>query len=349
MKIAFILDHNLMHYRVPLFHFLSLKGYDITVIHSGKEIVGTTFKQIIVKERKIGPFYLKSLPSLMKFDVVIQMQNIRYINTWLLALNISRRNGLVDWTIGSSSKNGLNKSITILDRCRNFLSSFSDSIILYTDFSKFKYSINNQKKIFIANNTIYNEASENLSSFNKDGFLFIGSLNKRKGIDILMESFHQYITEIEDPAIKFLYIIGKGEMSEFVKNYVLENGLGKNVKILGEINDPLVKKEYFRNSIINISPNQAGLSVLESFSFGVPFITNINAISGGEHLNIKEGYNGYLLVDKGDLINRMKFINNNIEEVKMMGNNAYDYYSKKRNFSQMVGAFDQAIELAVNK
>lgn len=349
MKIAFILDHKLMHYRVPLFDFLSMRGFDIAVIHSGPEIRNTSFQQIIVSEYKIGPFFFKKLPSLRIYDVVVQMQNIRYINTWLLSLNITRRRGLVDWTIGSSSKNGLKKGISTLDRCRNFLSNFSDSIILYSDFSKFKYSLKNQNKIFIANNTIYNKASENLSSFDKDGFLFIGSLNRRKGIEKLMESFNEYIASVKDPTIKFLYIIGKGEMSEFIKNYVNENNLSENVKILGEINDPEMKKEYFRKSIFNISPNQAGLSVLESFSFGVPFITHINAISGGEHLNIQDGYTGYLLENKGDLLERMKFTNDNIEEIKIMGSNAYDYYLEKREFKLMVQTFVEAIELAAKK
>lgn len=347
MKIVFILDHNLMHYRVPLFDFLQSKGYDILVIHSGNEIKNTTFKQLIVNESKFGPFFLKKLPKLKDFDVVIQMQNIRYINTWLLSFNLIRRRRLIDWTIGTSTSKGLSEKINFLDKCRDILSNFSNAVILYSDFAKFKYSSKNQKKIFIANNTIYNPCTENLSYLNKDGFLFIGSLNKRKGIDILLESFKNYIFSSQEPIIKYLYIIGKGEMLTMVKEYIALNKLENHIIILGEVNDPEIKRTYFGKSIINISPNQAGLSVLESFSFGVPFMTKEDAISGGEHLNIKNGYNGFLLSSDENLSDRMKYINNNIEEVKQMGQNAYKYYVEERDFKFMVNAFSQAIEFAV--
>lgn len=349
IKIAFILDHNLMHYRVPLFDFLQLKGYEILVIHSGNEIENTSFKQLIVKESQLGPIFFKKLPTLKHFDVVIQMQNIRYINTWLLSFNLIRRRFLIDWTIGTSTSKGLRNNISFLDKCRNFLSNFSDATILYSDFAKFKYSLKNQQKTFIANNTVYNPSSENLSSLDKDGFLFIGSLNKRKGVDILLESFNTYINTVPDPVIKYLYIIGKGEMLNMVREYAKVNNLEDHIIILGEVNDPIIKKDYFGKSIINISPNQAGLSVLESFSFGVPFITKGNAISGGEHLNVKNGYNGFLLQNDEELLERMKFTNKNIEEVKKMGHNAYKYYIDERDFKIMVNTFSQAIEFALGK
>lgn len=347
MKIAFILDHNLMHYRTPLFEFLQLKGYDILVIHSGSEIENMAFKQLIVTECKFGPFLLKKLPTLKHFDVVIQMQNIRFINTWLLSFNLIRRRCLIDWTIGTSTSKGLSKDISFLDKCRNFLSNYSKAVILYSDFAKSKYSLKNQQKIFIANNTLYNPSTENLSFLDKDGFLFIGSLNKRKGIDVLLESFKNYLYTTKDPVIKYLYIIGKGEMLKMVQEYIELSKLEKHIVLLGEVSDSEIKRTYFGKSIINISPNQAGLSVLESFSFGVPFMTKENAISGGEHLNIKNDYNGYLLKNDENLEDRMKYINNNIDEVKQMGQNAYKYYVEERDFKLMVNVFSQAIEFAV--
>lgn len=348
-RVVFILDHNLMHYRMPLFDFLQRRGYEILVIHSGNEIKNSCFKQLIVKEYKFGPLFFKKLPILKHFDVVIQMQNIRYINTWLLSFNLIKTKNLIDWTIGTSTSKGLSKKIGLLDKCRNFLSNFSNATILYSDFARFKFSVKNQQKIFIANNTVYNPSAENLSCEDKDGFLFIGSLNRRKGIDLLLESFKTYISTIKDPTIKYLYIIGKGEMLNMVREYAKLNNLEDHIIILGEVNDPIIKKAYFRKSIINISPNQAGLSVLESFSFGVPFITKENAISGGEHLNIKNGYNGFLLRNDEDLLQMMKFTNKKIEEVKNMGHNAYEYYVKERDFKLMVNTFSQAIEFALGK
>src|SRR5690606_2864911 len=120
-----------------------------TVIHSGDYIQNDSFLQIIVKEFKIGPFYYKNLPNLMSYDVVINMQNIRFIHTWLFVFKFININRLVDWTIGTSTKNGLNRKITILDKMRDFLSKYSQAIILYTNYARFKYSKSNQNKIFI--------------------------------------------------------------------------------------------------------------------------------------------------------------------------------------------------------
>src|SRR5690606_2218722 len=130
----------------------------------------------------------KNLPNLMSYDVVINMQNIRFIHTWLFVFKFININRLVDWTIGTSTKNGLNRKITILDKMRDFLSKYSQAIILYTNYARFKYSKSNQNKIFIANNTVLNEYHEDLSSEPKNGFIFIGTLNKRKGIEILLEA-----------------------------------------------------------------------------------------------------------------------------------------------------------------
>ncbi|WP_426790107.1 glycosyltransferase [Sphingobacterium sp. WOUb80] len=348
-RIAFILDHNLMHYRVPLFQFLMSRGYDVTVIHAGKEIMGTSFKQIIVSEKKIGPFYFKSLPRLRQFDVIVQMQNIRYINTWFLVFNFTRSYKLIDWTIGTSTSKGLNKSISFLDKCRNFLSNYSSAIILYTDFAINKYSITNQQKIFIANNTVYNPCPENLSGSFKDGFLFIGSLNKRKGIDVLLKAFKSYLTQTVNARIKYLYIIGKGEVVKDINDYIDSNFLRNNVILLGEINDFEMKKKYFAKSIINISPNQAGLSVLESFSFGLPYMTRENAISGGEHLNVVNDYNGFTFTEDEEIIRLMIKCNNEPGVMKQLGDNAFDYYSKERSFDSMVETFDNALLYALGK
>jgi glycosyltransferase involved in cell wall biosynthesis len=55
--------------------------------------------------------------------------------------------------------------------------------------------------------------------------------------------------------------------------------------------------EFYRNAFVSVSFGQAGLSVLQSLGYGVPFITKKNAISGGEITNIIDKYNGFLCED----------------------------------------------------
>ena len=55
---------------------------------------------------------------------------------------------------------------------------------------------------------------------------------------------------------------------------------------------------FYKFAYCSISYGQAGLSVLQAFAFGVPFLTTENAISGGEKHNIENGKNGFLVKGK---------------------------------------------------
>src|SRR5699024_9951087 len=139
---------------------------------------------------------------------------------------------------------------------------------------------------FIANNTIHNFQSFDSSSSHKDSFLFIGSINERKGLETLIRAFKQYLKN-NTSEIRYLNIVGGGN-KKYLKELtsIIENEeLSQNINFIGPLYDSSEKKELFSIAVACISPKQAGLSVLESFSYGVPFICFSDAISGGEHLN----------------------------------------------------------------
>ena len=89
---------------------------------------------------------------------------------------------------------------------------------------------------------------------------------------------------------------------------------------------------------------QAGLSVIMSFGFGVPFLTLKNSITGGERLNIENNKNGILFED----IKHLKYILNNIEnkeeELIDMGKQAKKYYQNNLNINLMFKGFENAID-----
>lgn len=347
MKIAFVLDHVLMHYRLPFFNKLEERGYNITIFHSGELInrQDCKFQQIkVVKKNIFKIFDYREVGSLNNYDVVICMQNIRLLNLWFLTFNFFRKNKLIHWGIGTSSSKGLKSQSKFIKMVRNLFISRADAVVYYSSYPLKSLNKRFHKKSFVALNTIYNENSTDLSSYEKDSFLFIGSLNRRKGLMTLLKYFKLYLEQHNPKFINKLIIIGEGEEYEPIKSYISENALMNNVEVVGRLVDFSQKLVYFERAVASISLNQAGLAVLESFSFGVPFVSLKDAISGGEHLNIENCKNGFLLEYEKDLPSILSWFNDNKQKASELGNNAFDYYANYANMELMVDSFDKAIK-----
>ena len=77
----------------------------------------------------------------------------------------------------------------------------------------------------------------------------------------------------------------------------------------------------------------------------VPFITKNNAITGGEKINIQDGFNGYLCDDDVESLEEyIIVICNDINKARVLGKNTYYYYSKYCTDVNMVECFKYAIE-----
>ena len=344
MNICFILDHGLKEYRRPFFEKLAERGFNILIVHPDIQLTGfsSRIRQISISSKKKFGFELRESFDLKNIHVVIHMQNIRLFSLWKLSLSPFKKYKIIHWGIGTSSSKGLNSEGRFIRFLRNTISRFSNAQILYSDFALAKYPRNVQKKTFIANNTVESVYSEDFSGLEKDSFLFIGALNKRKGLDELIEAFNSYI-QSDTRKIKKLNIIGDGPERYNLLFKVKELGLLPYVTFSGNIQDEKLKLPYYKKAIASISPKQAGLSVLECFSYGIPFITFIDTISGGEHLNIQNGINGFLVNDKFELVEKMIELDNQNDLAKSLGHNAYKHYKDNRNMPSMVDTFCKAI------
>src|SRR5690606_5517370 len=134
----------------------------------------------------------------------------------------------------------------------------------------------------------------------KDKILFIGSLYRQKKIFELLESYKEAVKQFEKKPIG-LHIVGNGSEFDKVKSWISDTNLGEHIILHGAIFDEKKLCELFSSAFACISPGQAGLSVLKSFGYGVPFITHIDAITGGERLNIQNMVNGILFDNYSEL------------------------------------------------
>jgi glycosyltransferase involved in cell wall biosynthesis len=357
LHICFVLDYELPFYRIPFFSDMVKKGYKVTVYYpksTSKDDTDKTFsahtengfEKVPHKYRTFFGLYYLGVKNLNKFDIVIFMQNLRVIDLWLMSLNPFKSYKLIHWGIGTSSAKGLSLDKGIMARIRNVLSRFASAIVLYSEAPKELFPPSLQKRIFISHNTIKNVRSEDFSGENKDIFLFIGTLKKRKGVGLLLKAFNDYLKKSENSPIKKLVVIGDGETYDDLIHLSRHLNLNGAVTFTGRINNTEEKREYFRRAAVTISPRQAGLSVLESFSYGVPFITFQNSVTGGELFNIKNGENGFLINSKKELVEKMCLIQQDANLRKKLGENAFNHYQDHRTMNKMVDIFTEAIEFS---
>jgi glycosyltransferase involved in cell wall biosynthesis len=122
----------------------------------------------------------------------------------------------------------------------------------------------------------------NYKSNKKFKILFIGYLNKNKGIITLINSFESIINDGYNDI--FLIIAGKGELEEYIKD---KSKQIKNIVYLGFVNEN-VKLNLFKKCDLFVYPSedikflkiferwkeQAGASVIEAMRAGIPVIAS---------------------------------------------------------------------------
>lgn len=340
--VCFFYD-NLLHYRLPLFDALGNK-YNFIVIHSGKPMNADgkySFQEVVVNKYTLGPLIIRFgvIPHLLsrKYDTLLFNFDTRWIIELIWLIVGIKRNKSVLWgawftgsKISDITRLYLTKKYKSLYYCNHTRLEFVDKGVDY-------------EKTFVANNTV--EIKDRIQSYKytKESLLVIGTLNQRKKNEIVINAFSKIINEI--PNFINLIFIGKGPEMEGLKNLVNELNITSRVLFIGEILDQKELKEYYKKAFVSISYGQAGLSVLQSFGYGVPYLTSKHAITGGEINNIVNQYNGVLIKDSElELEKTLKHICNDEKHAQTLGENAYHYYSNYCTMENMVQGFVDAIE-----
>lgn len=353
LKVLFITG-QLKHYRIPILNrIVEMSKFDLTVAHGGKKIsLGPDlFKETILNEKKIGPFTIHKrglYDYCNDFDVVVCMLYLQKLSFMQLLLQRSRSFKLIYWGIGvKASQNSKFDSPTFLNNIRYIIAKKCDAMIFYTDYARDKYILNGVKaeKLFVMNNTV--EVKHLISeTFQKQTILFVGTLNKSKKIFYLLEAYKKAFSKCDK--MPNLDIVGEGLDFANVKLWVKNNKISNKVKIHGAIYNPKELEKLYKKALVSISPGQAGLSVLSSFGYGVPFITHKDAITGGERLNIESNYNGLIIDNYSELDNILIEIANNKDKYIEMGINSRKFYLNKRSPKIMAQGFIDAVNFTLN-
>lgn len=343
-KKVLIIQSLIPHYRVPIFNQLS-ESVDLTVVYDkGNVPVDAKFATV-----KIDLIHIKHLPYIHRrnmlrlakeFDVIISMLDRSFLTTHLLC-HFRGKAKLILWGIGVAA--GYNTRFDSVQETVTLYAKMirkADAGLFYSRYPIKKYeSLGiDSRKLFVANNTV---SVLPIKNTDKENILFVGSLYKAKKIFELLKCYKKAYNIC--PNVPKLEIIGDGEEAQAVKKWVLDNGLQSKINLIGAIYDEEKLSQHFSKAIVCISPDQAGLAVLQSLGYGVAFVTHQDAITGGERLNIESGKNGVLFNSFDDISDIICDCANNKSHYIEMGKNAKKFYDENRTVEHMVSGFLDAI------
>jgi glycosyltransferase involved in cell wall biosynthesis len=350
-----LLQGGIFSYRIPIYEIIAQK-VDLTIGYTHKnecnEKISFNTVKLSYKKFKGLVFIRKYFYKLCsEYDVVIFMADPHYISYCLLPF-IYKKYKVISWSIGIRASYtrpyNVDGKKNVIDKLYKQILRKSDAVIFYMkEPIKFWNSPFIANKAFTAHNTVVVDKNELEKNSIKNRILFVGTLYKEKGVYELIYAYIEAKKKCNCENFLLLDIIGKGDEFDNLKNIVEKNKLSEHIFLHGAIYNEKILAKYFSKSIFCISPCQAGLSVLKSMGYGVPFVTQANAITGGERLNIITGENGLLYNNSDELIKIILDAYNCPQRYIKMGINAAAYYESNATPQLMAKGVLDAIEFVL--
>jgi glycosyltransferase involved in cell wall biosynthesis len=231
-------------------------------------------------------------------DVIIDYMELRHLYlfpTYLFAKGILRKK-IIYWGQGCDLADTKAKIKNLAYATEQ---SLSDAIILYAEHLKKYIPTFLHEKVFIANNTLCMDymgfpsgltrqsilAQYGIST--KKNIICMGRIQKRKRVDILVKA----LALMNRPDIG-LIIVGPDTEG------ILDEIKGSNIYKLGPIYGHQ-KFDILSASDIFCLPGAVGLSIIDAFHCGLPFVTE-EGDESAEIMYLKNGTNGFV-VQRGDI------------------------------------------------
>ena len=233
----------------------------------------------IAKKPVINHFYFNrkllfqtGIWHLLFKDIILVMEmNPRIVSNWIFLVIrriINRKTVL--WG-HAWPRNGVHSKSDLLRNCMRLL---ANKIIVYTNQQQLELKNKMPKKdILAAPNAVVSASMMAFTrSSNQFNLIYVGRLTKRKKPYFLVKAFASEVDKY--PSNTKLIIVGEGEEKDKIKKYIANNKLSNRIELLGHISNHEKLKELYFNSFFSISPGYVGLSITQSFGFGVPMLVS---------------------------------------------------------------------------
>jgi glycosyltransferase involved in cell wall biosynthesis len=333
VRVLLINQATIPHFRVPIYSYLHkyLKdyGFEFVVISSGIQSGNPHPVDFQFSEMPLSVFNLANLIVKEKIDIIISWVDLKHLYlfpTYFMAKILGRK--MIYWGQGGDL---LDRDSKIKKLAYLFEQAICDGIILYAEHLKQYVPSRFHHKVFIANNTLcidypglFGRTKQSVLQehgiYTKRNIICVGRMQKRKRLDHLVAA-HRYMNR---PDVGLIFV---GPDSEGI----LKDFDGKNIYKLGPVYGNK-KFDLLSAADVYCLPGAVGLSIVDAFHCGLPFITE-DGDESAEIMYLKDGVNGYvvprgniqemahkvqLLLDNDAL--REKFSAAAIMEIKQNGN-----------------------------
>lgn len=346
-----IFQEILMHYRFGFFDQLQKQtGYDLTILYAnphneppGYSETAVRYEQISGK--KVGKFAyypeLISHPTVQEAGILVIPGDLRIANLYFLSLRRMFRDQprVILWGMGYG-RSRLARPV------RKIIYKIVDAVVFYTNQRKEKFSNNSNKdNYFSAPNTLM-IPNHGVTTDKPMYFLYVGRLQKRKRLDLVLETLAILRKKGFDLSFK---IVGSGdEVQRALQTQVNILKLHNLVSFEGAIYDDSRLKKIFSGAYAYISPGPVGLGAIHSIAYGIPVVTAKNVNHGPEFDHLIEEKSVFFtdLTPESLADTCLRVMR---EDYKRIRENAYASFLEKCSMEHMVEGFHEACEFALRK
>lgn len=272
-------------------------------------------------------------------NVLVLEMNPRIISNWLLLIiRIFLRKRTVLW--GHAWPRNGKKSNS--DKLRNIMRSLANEIIVYTKTQADELKVKMPNKIInAAPNAVFYKYEMQVCQIPTEeinDIIYVGRLTEAKKPLFLVNSFIEIINKL--PSQVNLIIVGEGEEKSKIIKLISDKKLENRIKVLGHIGDYESLKKLYSKSLLSVSPGYVGLSITQSFGFGVPMLISKDENHSPEIEAVIEGENS-IFFDTNNL--------DSFENKVLFFFKHKDFWVNKRNFISKYCQENYSVEKMANQ
>lgn len=126
-----------------------------------------------------------------------------------------------------------------------------------------------EKPLWVAPNSLYHAGVLRARAAKRSRILYVGRLERSKNVQLLIDAF---IASALFEQGMTLDIVGFGAEEEGLRRSASDSVAREHIRIHGRIDDVDALEDLYAEALFSVSPGYVGLSMTQSFGFGVPML-----------------------------------------------------------------------------